>query len=109
MKLAYAAVFEQAPNNYSAYVPDVPGCTAADDTLASTKRMLAEALEFLFEFKAEHGEEIPPPQRSVTEAMQYHIDLGGEDDEDDYQVVFDLVEVDVPFEIELPQPAAVEA
>ena len=28
MKLTYAVVFEQTPNNYSAYVPDVPGCVS---------------------------------------------------------------------------------
>ena len=26
MKLTYAVVFEQTPNNYGAYAPDVPGC-----------------------------------------------------------------------------------
>ena len=28
MKLRYAVVFEQTPNNYGAYVPDVPGCVS---------------------------------------------------------------------------------
>ena len=26
MKLTYVVVFEKAPDNYSAYVPDLPGC-----------------------------------------------------------------------------------
>ena len=26
MKLTYAVVIEQTPNNYGAYAPDVPGC-----------------------------------------------------------------------------------
>lgn len=32
--MRYAIVFERAGENYSAYVPDLPGCIAAADTLA---------------------------------------------------------------------------
>ena len=106
MKLTYAVVFQWASGNYCGYSPDVPGCISVGDTLPEMQAMIREAIEFHLEGMHEHGDEIPLPQSSITDAMRYHIDLG---DEDDYQVVFDLVEVEVPFEIELPQPAAVEA
>ena len=32
MKLRYAVVFEQTPNNYCAYAPDVPGCVSTGTT-----------------------------------------------------------------------------
>ena len=32
MKLTYAVVFEQAPNNYCAYIPDLPGCISTGRT-----------------------------------------------------------------------------
>ncbi len=43
--MKYAVVIEKAPKNYSAYVPDVPGCIATGLTVAETKRLLAEAIE----------------------------------------------------------------
>ena len=32
MRLEYAVVYEQTPNNYCAYAPDVPGCASTADT-----------------------------------------------------------------------------
>jgi hypothetical protein len=32
MKLQYTVVFERTPNNYCAYVPDLPGCIGTDRT-----------------------------------------------------------------------------
>ena len=111
MKLTYAVVFEKGPNNWGGYIPDMLGCVSVGDTLEEMQAMIREAMEFHLEGMHEHGEEIPLPKRSVLEAMQFHIDLGEEADDPwpDYPVHFDLVEVEVPFEIELPQPAAVEA
>ena len=42
---SYAIVIEKADNNYSAYVPDVPGCIATGATVEEVKRNLAEALQ----------------------------------------------------------------
>ena len=38
MKLAYSVVFERTPNNYSAYVPDVPGCVSTGKTWTRCRR-----------------------------------------------------------------------
>ena len=32
MKQKYAVVFERTPNNYSAYVPDLPGCVSTGES-----------------------------------------------------------------------------
>ena len=44
--MRYAIVIEKAENNYSAYVPDLPGCVAAGATADETERLIREAIEF---------------------------------------------------------------
>jgi hypothetical protein len=36
--MRYAVVIEKADGNYSAYVPDLPGCVATGDTVAAVER-----------------------------------------------------------------------
>ena len=42
----YAVVFEKANGNYSAYVPDLPGCVATGSSLQETERQIREAIRF---------------------------------------------------------------
>jgi predicted RNase H-like HicB family nuclease len=58
---SYAVVFEKAPENWAAYVPDLPGCVAAGDTLDDTRRLIREAIEFHIEGMRLHGETVPEP------------------------------------------------
>ena len=44
--MKYAVVFERAPGNYAAYVPDLPGCIATGETPEETKRNIREAITF---------------------------------------------------------------
>lgn len=57
----YAVVFEKAPNNWAAYVPDLPGCVTTGATLEDTRRLIAEAIEFHIEGLRLHGETVPEP------------------------------------------------
>jgi len=43
--MRYAIVIENAGGNYSAYVPDLPGCVAAGDTIEVTEQLIREAIE----------------------------------------------------------------
>ncbi|QEO27843.1 type II toxin-antitoxin system HicB family antitoxin [Xanthomonas translucens] len=43
--MRYAVVIEQAGNNYSAYVPDLPGCAATGATTAEVEGLIREAIE----------------------------------------------------------------
>ena len=72
MRLEYAVVFEQMPNNYGAYAPDVPGCVSTGATWEEIQANIREALSFHIEGTVENGEAIPEPQMSVREAMAYH-------------------------------------
>lgn len=63
--MKYLAIIEQAENNYSAYVPDLPGCIAVGDTVEETEQMIKEAIEFHLEAMRSDGLPIPQP---TTEA-----------------------------------------
>ena len=41
---SYTVVLEKSDNGYAAYLPDLPGCVAAGDTLEETKTLIAEAV-----------------------------------------------------------------
>jgi predicted RNase H-like HicB family nuclease len=56
----YAIVIEKAGGNYSAYVPDLPGCVATGNTVAETEREIREAIDFHIEGMRKDGLTIPP-------------------------------------------------
>jgi predicted RNase H-like HicB family nuclease len=61
----YAIVIEKAEANFSAYVPDLPGCVATGSTLKETEQAIREAIEFHLEGLREDGAPIPPPTSRV--------------------------------------------
>ena len=72
MKRKYAVVFERSPNNYGAYVPDLPGCVSVGDTWEEMQAMITEAITFHIEDMLECGEPLPQPTMSIKEAIAYH-------------------------------------
>jgi predicted RNase H-like HicB family nuclease len=65
----YAVVFESGPENWSAYVPDLPGCVTTAKTLNECRRLIAEAIEFHIEGMREHGENVPEPS-TIAEGIE---------------------------------------
>ena len=63
--MRYAVVIEKAKSNYSAYVPDLPGCVATGKTVKETEKEIREAIEFHLEGMREDGQPIPRPTSSV--------------------------------------------
>jgi predicted RNase H-like HicB family nuclease len=63
--MRYAIVIEKSPNNYSAYVPDLPGCIATGDSVDHVKAEIREAIRFHIEGMEEDGLIVPPPSSSV--------------------------------------------
>ena len=59
--MRYAIVIEKAEGNYSAYVPDLPGCVATGQTIEDTSREITEAIEFHLEGLRDDGLPIPEP------------------------------------------------
>lgn len=44
--MRYAVVIEKLENNYSAYVPDLPGCIATGTTIEEIEQQIKEAIAF---------------------------------------------------------------
>lgn len=62
--MKYAVVIEKAGDNYSAYVPDLPGCVATGDTKREVAERIREAIAFHIDGMREDGTPIPDPQSS---------------------------------------------
>ena len=58
--MRYAIVIEKAENNYSAYVPDLPGCVATGETVAAVEREMQEAIAVHLDGMRDDG--ITPPE-----------------------------------------------
>jgi predicted RNase H-like HicB family nuclease len=57
--MRYAVVIEKAGKNYSAYLPDLPGCIATGETVAEVEREIRDAIRFHIEGLREDG--LPEP------------------------------------------------
>ena len=63
--MRYAIVIEKAEGNYSAYVPDLPGCVATGASQSEVEVSIREAIEFHLAGLREDGSPIPPPSSKV--------------------------------------------
>ena len=63
--MRYAIVIEKAEGNFSAYVPDLPGCIAPGATVEEVESQIREAIEFHLGGMREDGTPIPPPGSRV--------------------------------------------
>ena len=63
--MRYAIVIEDAGANFSAYVPDLPGCVATGATAEEAERLLREAIVLHIEGMREDGTPIPEPSSRV--------------------------------------------
>jgi predicted RNase H-like HicB family nuclease len=63
--MRYAVVIERAESNYSAYVPDLPGCVATGNTVAEVEAEIREAIAFHVEGLREDGLPIPAASSQV--------------------------------------------
>jgi predicted RNase H-like HicB family nuclease len=63
--MRYAVIIEKGETGYGAYVPDLPGCVAAGESLEEVKKLIREAIEFHIEGLKENGESVPEPASSI--------------------------------------------
>jgi predicted RNase H-like HicB family nuclease len=63
--MRYAVVIEKAEHNYSAYVPDLPGCIATGDSIPEVQQFIREAIELHLSGMREEGLPVPPPSSQV--------------------------------------------
>jgi predicted RNase H-like HicB family nuclease len=57
----YTVISERGARNWSAYVPDLPGCIATAKTKRGLQKKMREAIEFHIEGLRLHGEMVPEP------------------------------------------------
>jgi predicted RNase H-like HicB family nuclease len=65
----YAVVIEKAAGNYSAYVPDLPGCVATAETVAAIEEEIRDAIRLHIEGLQADGLTIPEPT-SIAEYIE---------------------------------------
>ena len=63
--MRYAIVIEKSQDNYSAYVPDLPGCIATGASLSEVETRIREAIEFHLDGLREDGTPLPQPSSHV--------------------------------------------
>lgn len=63
--MRYAVVIEQAGNNYSAYVPDLPGCVATGASKAQMESLIHDAIELHLAGLRQDGAAVPLPSSQV--------------------------------------------
>jgi len=59
--MRYAMIIETGQQNYSAYLPDLPGCVATGKTVEEVRERMREAIELHIAGMREDGLPIPEP------------------------------------------------
>jgi len=62
----YLVIYEKAKDNYSAYLPDIPGCIATGKTRRETEKNIKEAINFHLEGLKKDGLPLPEPLSSTA-------------------------------------------
>ncbi len=65
----YAIVIEKADGNYSAYVPDLPGCVATAASVEAIEEEIRAAIRFHIDGLTADGLDIPEPT-SIAEYIE---------------------------------------
>ena len=71
--MKYMVVIEKGPTSYGAYVPDLPGCVAAAETLEEVERLIREAMVIHIRGLREDGEQIPEPTALVMKEVDLEL------------------------------------
>jgi len=64
--MEFTIVIEKTPRNFSAYVPDLPGCVATGATQEEVVGEMRAAISFHLESMIAQNEPIPAPLCSAT-------------------------------------------
>ena len=64
--MRYTVVIEEEPTSFRAYIPDLPGCIAAGESVEEVLQLIQEAIEFHIEGLIEEGQKIPVPHCSSS-------------------------------------------
>lgn len=65
--MEYAVILETGAHNFSAYVPDLPGCVATGDTETEAAANIREAVRMHIDALRALGEPVPPPSSKALQ------------------------------------------
>lgn len=65
--MKYVVVIEKGESNFSAYVPDLPGCVAAGDSIEEVEALIRGAMEMHIAGLRDEGIHVPAPNSLVRE------------------------------------------
>ena len=65
--MQFVYIIEKATDGtYSAYVPDLPGCTTSGDTADEVKSSIKDAVDLYIDALREDGQPIPSPSTAAA-------------------------------------------
>lgn len=67
--MRYAMIIEKGERNYSAYLPDLPGCIATGKTVEEIRERMRKAMDMHLRGMREDGLPIPEPS-SIAEYVE---------------------------------------
>lgn len=110
MKTKFVVIFIEMPNNWCAYLPDLPGCVSTGKTWEEMRQMIQEAVEFHLEGMIENGDPLPETRMTIEEAIAYHAEPLTEAEIAEYgEIPLTLSTTFQPIEVEIPAAAAAQA
>ena len=72
----FLVVIEKSVHNYSAYLPDVPGCITTGKTVDEAIKNMGEALRGHMNLAKEYGDPIPVPKSFENHIHEIDVDAG---------------------------------
>jgi len=69
MSQSFAVVIEEAGGNFSAHVPDLPGCVATGSTRVQVLERIREAIAFHLDGLAQDAQPTPTQRTSVATVL----------------------------------------
>ena len=70
--IKYLVIYEQSKNGYSAYVPDLPGCTSAGADREEIEKNIIEAIKLHLEVMEDEKLPIPHPKSIIIPKQRLH-------------------------------------
>ncbi len=64
--MKYIVIAEKAENNYSAYVPDLPGCVTTGTNITEIEQNIKEAISGHLAIMKEFGDPMPEPFHHIA-------------------------------------------
>ncbi len=68
--MKYLVIYEKSADGYSAYVPDLPGCTSSGADKIEIEKNIVEAIQLHIEVMKEEG--LPIPQSHFPHSSPYN-------------------------------------